>query len=597
MGVEGSGKLLGNGVECDIRSKKQDGKNSIVIDASHLVFQLGKGHCTTNEIIRDSSGKTITACYKTLEFVLTWLREYVINAESDGNGCVIPIFVFDGKASSAKGNTIQKRREKRRTAGARLETIVDTMDVADPKAEDEILGPIEIDTNHSVTGAPNTANMTGAAGAAEPIRTVEVIEDAGAGKEARAETVGSPVHDVTGTSPDAKKVFLIKQIDVDMSELYSDMQYHSSRCISRLRSTKIEMDDKYTRSLRNAYNPSHELSLIRLMLEWMGIPCIDSKHEGDAQCAAIDIGLNTHGTITGDIDILLLGGRSIFRVINSNTLHMKQYGLINVINNIKGRYRGLAKLMVRENIEYDRSIVNNFKLADLRTVCCLMGTDYCQGIKFTKNNNDGDIILALYAMCGRDIRSVLEQMRDNKEGIIDDLQKMNLIKRSDVIFDSERITNGYIQRMLGAYSQYDSEKVQFPKSDAITLSKFSKIDLISFCQTFMNNDSMNSMFSILERAKRAFDRYVAESADFADTFDSSPDVSDVSDASDTTATDGKQEITDESIVPHADNYSNFGSYHRRCHRMGKTKKSRRIDPVVLQPRFLPKSQATRCDCG
>jgi 5'-3' exonuclease len=495
MGVEGSTKLLGDG-----KSIVMAGKKGVVIDASQLTYQLGKGHCCTNEIIRNDEGDVMTSCFKMLEFILIWLDKYVIKSYEKGDGCTVPIFVFDGRASKSKSSTIKKRKEKQGSALKKLDQIT------------------------------------------EQIRSDQRLE----------------------------REIKFSDEDTIMNE-YSDLLIHSNECIDRNRqrakaisfkSIDSHVKEQYTKHLRNSYNPGSEIAYIRLLLNWMGIPYIESPSEGDAQCAALSVKFGM-GTITADIDIVLLGGKSIYKFDNMRHLLLREYKMTDIINRVRNQ-----AIRVIERCESDcesdygmssyRDASGNidlkFNLDDLRAICCLLGTDYCPGLKIDRSKIGLESAILLYLQNGRDLKKLLEHVRDNRSQTVQQMIRLGFMTRSK--YDSSkypRITEQYIQRMIDAFAQYNSERVYDPPDDIVRLTKPNIPSLIGFCSAFLNRDSIIKLVEIVQKASSTYQQYLV-----------TPIPQDI-----------LMKTAGDPSIPPKSMFGNFGSYHRRCDRIGRNDRNER----------------------
>jgi 5'-3' exonuclease len=483
MGVEGSTKILGEGSSVVLSQK-----NGVIIDTSLLTYQLGKGHCSTSELIRNSEGDTMTSCFKMLEFILTWLNKYVIESYSKGDGCIVPIFVFDGRASKNKKSTIKKRKDKQGTALKKLDKVT------------------------------------------EKIRSTDSAESS--------------------------------------TEEFTDMLCHSNHCVDhnrhRARSVSFksvdeETKEQYAKHLRNSYNPGNEIVYIRLLLTWMGIPFIESPSEGDAQCAALSVKLGM-GTITADIDIILLGGESIYKFDNIRHLLLREYRMIDIIQDMKKRLLNIIRKCVNDSEMSALSFMNgisdhngnlnvDFNLDDLRGICCLLGTDYCPGLKIDRSKIGIDAAILLYFQNGRDIRKVLEYVRDHRIRVIAQMTRLGFMDESrSEISKFPRITEQYIERMVTAYNQYNAERVYDPPTDITKISEPNIASLIGFCSTFLNRESIAKVVDIVKRVRETYLKYSVDSVPH--------DVT-------------RKVLTDPTLPPKS-MFGNFGSYHRRCDRISRS---------------------------
>lgn len=319
-----------------------------------------------------------------------------------------------------------------------------------------------------------------------------------------------------------QKIYLQKLKDLDSEALSEslikkiDVANHSASCIRHNRDRSIAKINRnlldvnlvnlvnlYTRCLKNSYHMSEEIYDVKRMLKWMGIKTEDAQSEGDSLCAAIDSSLDIHGTITADIDILLLGGKKIYK-INTYTLDLEEYSIDVILSKIKQR---LKKMGFDADFDLD-----HFDLNDLRSVCCLMGTDYCPGLKIGKSVVDLDAALAVYILNDKSIPNVLENVRDHREEVILKLNELGVMEMVDesVLVKCPRINDSYIQKMLKSLEQYTIDKVIKPSTTCVGFDNLKLENIaqfVGFCSSFLSTESVECAFKTVVAAHKAFNRF------------------------------------------------------------------------------------------
>lgn len=311
---------------------------------------------------------------------------------------------------------------------------------------------------------------------------------------------------------------------------FVDMLEHKNTCIEKT-VTRIKKLDSYngkyyknqlTKNIRDSYNPSNEISYIKLIFKWMGIPYIDAPNEADSQCAAIGVKYGI-GTITGDIDVMLLGCSNIYKCVNHHNLQFDSFSLVEILEYMRLKSVDVMKL----DPSFDTSASNiSFNLVDLRSVCCMMGTDYCPGVKITQEKLSIESILWLYYKNNKNILDVMIKLRDERENIILELKNLGLIVQNTKIItdkkksnkfskqkkrnyiDHHKITNTYITQMLEAFNQYNREYVLDVSDTIFKLNKPDILQLTGFLSTFLNKESVSK---IVEITQKAYECYVRSS--------------------------------------------------------------------------------------
>jgi hypothetical protein len=80
----------------------------------------------------------------------------------------------------------------------------------------------------------------------------------------------------------------------------------------------------------------------------------------------------------------------------------------------------------------------------------------------------------LYYQNGKNLESVLEKVRDDRVNVIYQMSRLGIMPSytETKYFDVSKfpkISNQYIERMMGAFNQYNSERVYEPSEDLIKI--------------------------------------------------------------------------------------------------------------------------------
>lgn len=108
------------------------------------------------------------------------------------------------------------------------------------------------------------------------------------------------------------------------------------------------------------------------LLRIFGIPFIVAPMEAEAQCAQLNISGHVEAIITEDCDVLLFGGRTVFKNIFDDRRYVETYRMDDVASEL-----GLSR----------EKLVN---------IALLLGSDYTQGIRSTLPPNFTPIYLQFY---------------------------------------------------------------------------------------------------------------------------------------------------------------------------------------------------------
>jgi len=90
----------------------------------------------------------------------------------------------------------------------------------------------------------------------------------------------------------------------------------------------LKETDRHSRAAASV--GSDEYNDVQELLRLFGIPFVTSPMEAEAQCAVLDLSNQTHGSITDDSDILLFGGRRVYKNIFNQNKYAELYTLENI---------------------------------------------------------------------------------------------------------------------------------------------------------------------------------------------------------------------------------------------------------------------------
>ncbi len=199
------------------------------------------------------------------------------------------------------------------------------------------------------------------------------------------------------------------------------------------------------------------------LLSAFGIPCIDAPHDGEAQIALMDKKGLTDGSISQDFDVMLFGGRNLYRNV---TISGKK--------KVNGKSYSLPISPEQINLEESLKALN-FNQEKLIWIAILIGNDFNDKVPkigpktalklVTKHNSLEDIYKELDYTPDYDykrIYSIFEKPEYKKvtekdiENKIPDFDKIRELLVEKYAFSSERIEN----TLKKLYENKKEEKAQ-----------------------------------------------------------------------------------------------------------------------------------------
>lgn len=213
-----------------------------------------------------------------------------------------------------------------------------------------------------------------------------------------------------------------------------------------------QMIKMYKRSFRiNWKNINQTIKMLRSM----GIPVVEAVNEADSQCAAIARYYDDGRTVvlTDDFDAILYGAPKIIRLSTLYSSQIEEFNVDNFISN--------ASKMTQS--QYN----NPFAMNNFIECCCLMGTDYCNGLGM-----DFPTIFSIYCANNMSISQVFNSLRKNNS---------NMIKR---------INN--------ASDQYQTTLVTDPSKISIDLKKPDIPILTQFFDTFLEKKCSEKIIQFIQ---------------------------------------------------------------------------------------------------
>jgi len=233
-------------------------------------------------------------------------------------------------------------------------------------------------------------------------------------------------------------------------------------------------EDTYIKYLKRSYTidiKSFERG--KYLLRTMGVPVINALNEAEQQCAAIALEhKNVLGVITDDTDILLYGV-NMLRMENFKSSVLTSYSIDNVYGNMQQQINNVINM--NEELKQQYNINPIFSQKHLIDIGCLMGTDYCNGIRIKVY----DKLIETY-------------LRNN-------------MSFDETINSIQLLSPSHVERIKNARNYYDNTNVIHPKHINVNMSEPCIELFILECKTFMDTDIveyiMNDLITIYNNKK------------------------------------------------------------------------------------------------
>ena len=247
--------------------------------------------------------------------------------------------------------------------------------------------------------------------------------------------------------------------------------------------------DTYIKYLKRSFRlNTHNIEYAKLLLRWMGLPVVNAPGEADPQCAAIatEYKHSVIGVITDDFDALMYKSVNILKLPNLGSSFIHEYSREHTIEHIKNKIMAIIQSSSDPQITnmYMSIDLQNLKLShdNLLELGCLMGTDFCPGLKVKPilNLSRFDTILNMYIKNGMSMDSVLYSMRGT-------------------------LSKTYISRMLSARDAYKSAKIFDPKKMDISFKKPCIPMIKKICANIIAGDDLENAMMSIELAYKKYE--------------------------------------------------------------------------------------------
>jgi 5'-3' exonuclease len=243
----------------------------------------------------------------------------------------------------------------------------------------------------------------------------------------------------------------------------------------------------------------------KTLLQFMGVPIINAPGEADPQCATI---LNAYpdkviGVLTDDFDPLMFGASNIAKISTLTSSHIDVFTLDDTLTNLELK---IKKYIDECNNETIKQKYGNKTLhvthETLIDIGCLIGTNYCKGIKTNKTKKYDKLhtVIDVYVKNDFSFENVLKHLSySNINGTKNDNATQKTSKASECNDD-------YISRLRKAKHEYYNALVRDPFKIDISFNEPLYVVVKHFCSEFLTDESIDEAMKILEKASTEYNK-------------------------------------------------------------------------------------------
>lgn len=457
MGVEGSNKYIIDYTPKKVHAREFanhtcNGLPCILIDGRSLLCRYTIGSLNTKKFIVDANGDKIMELYYIFIIAVRFLKLGIM-----------PIYVFDGKNPREKYEVAEKRKKTKDRADEILENIITNI------KESILLGKsTELNDRASCDNANDNVNDN----VKKMMASTPSIE--GEKGESKYEVIND-------TDEEILRISSWDSVD----NIVNDDKSHTKENL-----------DKYIKYLKRSYRPNtSNIQLACILLKYMGLPVIEAPSEADSQCAAIMAyhPKNIMGVVTEDFDPLMFGSKNILKIISLGDSVMNEYTVDDTISNIEWKINRIIATTTDEkilNMYKDPVKISHENLIDIG---CLMGTDYCSGIRPRKLTND---------------------IPENKFRYIVELYLNNSMNYENVIESLQNIgyaSSEYAEKLRSAKKSYYNAQIYDPVTLNLDMTEPNIEMVMNICKSFVSERETKALCKILvnmyNSSIRDFDRF------------------------------------------------------------------------------------------
>jgi len=227
---------------------------------------------------------------------------------------------------------------------------------------------------------------------------------------------------------------------------------HSREKCEELNTDSLGTDIKtpeYIKHFKRSFSVNHTiLSECKEYLKLAGLPYVDSVEEADPQCAAMAYYYKNicSGAFSEDSDIILYGAPSLYRTYDVRTKTVSVIHLQDILTYLQEKSNNItSECGGTDNLQFTRENLIDFSI--------IMGNDYCQGIRCSKQNNR-DALFKLFVIAKYNVELF--------KAIIDEI---NLQQPTYIVPDN------FIEKWKDARTVYTDSLIINPANIDVTMNK------------------------------------------------------------------------------------------------------------------------------
>lgn len=295
-------------------------------------------------------------------------------------------------------------------------------------------------------------------------------------------------------------------------------------CIDNRKKKKEEAEDKcsdnitkedFLKYFKRSYNLDRtQIQEVQELLDYMGIPYIQSIWEADPQCVALSYYYkNISGIVSDDADMLVFGAPKLLKNFNARSDFIKEITHENILSFLTNKKNKILEEFKNTyvNLNISKNLLEfNFDRTNLADIAILFGSEYTNP-NYIKNITSLNLF-TIYVLCDCDIDSTIELLQkfidnkkqnqqENKESINSLTDIAIKILKNDC--NDLTISDGYFSVWKTAKEYYLSANVIHPNSIEIKIKPPNREKILNLLCT-KNNFDKNEINTFIDKIEHLY---------------------------------------------------------------------------------------------
>lgn len=247
-------------------------------------------------------------------------------------------------------------------------------------------------------------------------------------------------------------------------------------------------DSEYIKNFKKSFIIKKDMLIdCKTILEYCGIPYINSIGEADPQCAALQYYYKdiVCGVFSEDSDILLYGANCLFKDLDLKTNTVSVIYREDIINYLQEKTNHITNKFKKNNLIFTNDNFIDFSI--------IMGNDYCNGIRANSKENK-DKLFEIFVLCDFNINLFIQM-----------IYELNNIYKKIIYY----VPENFITKSKECTEIYKNIDIINPEIIKINMTN---IDNNNITKYLVNNDVKNNtiynlIYSLKNLEKIFFNKY------------------------------------------------------------------------------------------